>query len=556
MPTPGWSALLPPDVIHTPATPVVGRRPPAAPLLAAVLAVLASAGACRAQQVTLRSNDGTVTVTGPLVHFDRNTYTIRTMRTELNLPAAGFKCGSPSCPGSIDFGIHGSNTVGAELMPRLIEAYAGSRGGRIKAANGAEADETTLSVIGRDGQAEATIDLQAHGSGTATPGLVEGKALIGMASRPLNATELAQLDEHGLPDMRRPGAEHVVALDGILVIVAPANPVTQLSLQQLQGIFSGTITDWSQVGGQPGPMNLYARDAKSGTFDTFKALVLDPGKRELAAGTRRFESSTELSDVVAKDAHGIGFIGFAYLRNAKALSLVNDCGMVFPPDTFNVKTEEYPLSRRLFLYTPPLGNFAPQSLAAGLLDFSLSLKAQPVVRESGFIDQELEQSDSQVNRTSRANLKLQNPAPQGAAPRAAVDPAGALARDIVGTSRISTTLRFRTNSTALDNKALHDIEVVGQFLRFLRETRSPRRIVLAGFSDAEGGVARNVTLALDRANAVKQALIRKDPRNAEVIDIRGYGPELPVGCNDSDTGREKNRRVELWLSAARPGSPQ
>jgi hypothetical protein len=98
--------------------------------------------------------------------------------------------------------------------------------------------------------------------------------------------------------------------------------------------------------------------------------------------------------------------------------------MTFQPDTFGVKTEEYPLSRRLFLYTPPLGGFAPQSAAAGLIEFALSLKAQPAVREAGFIDQELEQSNAQGVRVAHAqNLP---PAPARTDHQASADPGAAL----------------------------------------------------------------------------------------------------------------------------------
>src|SRR5262249_32335289 len=146
----------------------------------------------------------------------------------------------------------------------------------------------------------------AHGSGTATPGLASGKALIGMASRALNEAELTQLAQQGFGDMRSAENEHVVGLDGIIVIVSPANPIAKLSLQQLRGIFSGAAFDWSQVGGKPGSINVYARDAKSGTFDTFKTLVLDPGKQKLTGTAQRLESSNELSDLVANDPSGIG----------------------------------------------------------------------------------------------------------------------------------------------------------------------------------------------------------------------------------------------------------
>jgi phosphate transport system substrate-binding protein len=506
--------------------------------LAVPLAFLAATGALQAQPVTLRSSDGSVTVTGPLIRFDGTTYTIKGGREELSLHASDFTCISDSCPGPNAFGIHGSNTVGAELMPRLIEAYAQSLGERVRISNGAVPETAEIKVLGGDGKIRATIDLQARGSGTASPGLISGKALIGMASRPLNATELAQLAEQGFGDMRSPGNEHVVALDGILVIVSPQNPVGKLSLEQLQGIFSGTVTDWSQVGGTAGRIDIYARDAKSGTFDTFKTMVLDPGRHQLAGNAQRFESSSELSDLVANDPNGIGFIGFAYLRNAKAVSLVNECGTGFAPSTFNVKTEEYPLSRRLFLYSAKL---PAQPFAAGLLDFSMSAAAQAIVKDSGFIDQELEW----LNERQSGRMAGAQPA---RAPRNGIaGPLALLARDLQETSRISATLRFHPNSTELDNKAIEDVNHIARFLEFLRETRATRKLVLAGFSDSVGAVDKNIALSLERANAVRQALSRKAPQYISIIETRGYGPVLPVACNDDEAGRDKNRRVEVWL---------
>jgi phosphate transport system substrate-binding protein len=496
-------------------------------LLVGSLVALINSSPAQAQSVTLRSLDGSVTVSAPLLRFDGNAYTIKTgAHSELNLPVSDFSCISESCPSPHTFGIHGSSTIGAELMPRLIEAYAQSRGERVRIANGAAPEVSEINVIASDGKNRATIDLQARGSGTATPGLASGKALIGMASRALNEAELAQLAQQGLGDMRSPDNEHVVGLDGIIVIVSRGNPVAKLSLQQLQGIFSGAVSDWSQVGGRPGKINVYARDSKSGTFDTFQTLVLDPGKQKLVGSARRVESSNELSDLIANDSSGIGFVGFAYLRNAKAISLVNECGMSFMPSTFDVKTEEYPLSRRLFLYS---GRLPAHSYAAGLLDFSTSMEAQAIIRDSGFIDQELEgRSDPQVGRMSDADSKQ-----KGDIGELAVT----LARDLQETPRISATMRFRTNSIELDNKALRDVDVLAQFMRFIRQSKPARKLVLVGFTDSLGAIDKNLALSIERANALRQALLRKlrDPQYARLIETRGYGPAIAVACNESAT---------------------
>src|SRR5262245_9887244 len=182
----------------------------------------------------------------------------------------------PSTGGTL--GIHGSNTIGARLMPSLVEAYAASIGARVLRKAGDDPEQTELQLTGRTGTPLALIDIRAHGSGTAVPGLISGKATIGMASRPITDKEVEALAKAGWPDLRSSQFERVVALDGVLVLVAPDNPLASLTMEQMAGIFAGTVTDWAAVGRAPGPIRIYARDNKSGTYDTFNALVLAPRK--------------------------------------------------------------------------------------------------------------------------------------------------------------------------------------------------------------------------------------------------------------------------------------
>jgi hypothetical protein len=105
--------------------------------LSAALVALTISSPAQAQSVTLRSSDGSLTISGPLLRFDGNTYAIKTgARGELNFAVSDFLCISESCPNPNAFGIHGSNTIGAELMPRLIEAYARLRGEYVRISNG------------------------------------------------------------------------------------------------------------------------------------------------------------------------------------------------------------------------------------------------------------------------------------------------------------------------------------------------------------------------------------------------------------------------------------
>ena len=120
----------------------------------------------------------------------------------------------------------------------------------------------------------------------------------------------------------------------------------------LPKIFAGEITDWAQLGLPSGTINLYAPNADSGTFETFNDLIMKPLNLRASENIRRTANHAQQSDWVASDPNGIGIISLAYLRNAKALNIQTACGLITRPSRFAMKTEEYPLTRRLYLYTP------------------------------------------------------------------------------------------------------------------------------------------------------------------------------------------------------------
>ena len=127
----------------------------------------------------------------------------------------------------------------------------------------------------------AAIEVLAEGSATAFTGLARGSCDIGMSSRAIKPEEAQDLVSRGLGDLRSPAGEHVVALDGLAVGVHPNNPVRSMDLAHLASTFKGEITDWSSLGAPSGPVHLFARDDASGTYDTFRHLVL--GDAPLAA---------------------------------------------------------------------------------------------------------------------------------------------------------------------------------------------------------------------------------------------------------------------------------
>jgi len=435
--------------------------------------------------------------------------------------------------------IHGSNTIGAKLMPRLVEDFAMTLGYRVVRVAGERPEEMEIRLVREDGTVGGLVGVQSHGSGTAIPGLLSGAAQIGMSSRPVSEKELALAAKAAMPDLRQPGYEHVLALDGLVVVVSPDNPIRALTLDQIAAIFAGQIKNWSEVGGKAAPIILYARDAKSGTFDTFDSLVLRAHKVALAAGARRFESSEDLSDSVARDPAGIGFIGFAYVRNAKPLSIASVCGVTSNPGTYEVKTEEYPLSRRLYLYTAAPPN---DDMAGLLLQYALSAKSDPVVQDEGFIDLRptLPREKGQLGRLVTA-LQMQGT-------EFNAESFKQLTLELQRTQRVSTTFRFVPNAITLDTRALVDIDRVAATVKPLLAANPNLTVTAVGFTDSTGSADGNVALSRTRAEAVRTALlVRLGKAYAPRVQARGYGPLLPIACNEVADGRDKNRRVEIWL---------
>ncbi len=290
----------------------------------------------------------------------------------------------------------------------LIEAYAVKAFGAPPVSKSLEPEHLTIELKKPKGSKPAAIiDLRAAGSGTAPPALKAREIEIGMMSRRMKPEEAAEIQAAQNVDPREPGSEHVVALDGLAVIVNANNPITKLTLTQIAQIFAGEITNWrdvkgrnkhnQEIAGPDLPIRVHARDNKSGTYDTFKSVVLEreEPKRKISAAASRYELSEELSAAVSKDLGAIGFIGFPYINKNVPVRIQSTCGLESEPTNFSVKLESYPLARRLYLYT--LGT--PQDrIVKNLIDYALSDEAQKTVVEAGFIDQTVENQTQEAQQ--------------------------------------------------------------------------------------------------------------------------------------------------------------
>jgi len=243
--------------------------------------------------------------------------------------------------------IKGSDTLGAKLVPQLAEAY--------------------KNLPGHSG---VTFDIAAEGSTTGIAAIIDNTADIGMASRRAFDTEVSSAIANG-----RTLKPTIVAYDGIAIIVNSGNPVSRLSKAQIEGIFTGQITDWSAVGGAPGAISVYTRNTSSGTYSDFKGMAMS--KKDYVSTAQKMAGNEQIASEVGKNPNGIGYVGMAYL-NAAGVKAVAVNGV--KPSIATVRDKSYPISRSTFYYT----NGIPTGEAKAFLDFTLSPAGQKIVQQVGF----------------------------------------------------------------------------------------------------------------------------------------------------------------------------
>lgn len=410
--------------------------------------------------------------------------------------------------------IHGSNTVGAKLAPMLVAGLFEAKGLQsVRIAPAGKENEQRVTALDERGKTIQAL-VAAHGTGTGFAGLKDDTADLAAASRPIKQSEAQSLAALG--DMRSAESEQVIAIDGLAVIVHPDNPVQSLSVEQVARLFSGEIANWRELGGANAAVELHARDDQSGTYDTFKELVLGSQGKTLATNATRYESNDALSLAVSRRNGAIGFVGLASVGKSKALAITDGDSQPMPPTTALVATEDYPLSRRLFLYADPQKQ---SKWTREFLTFVHSPAGQAIVEKSGYVAQAI------------APIRL----PAQAAMPAAYQQ---LAREA---QRLTVNFRFAEGSAQLDNKAQRDVQRLIDYLN--SHDKQMNAAVLVGFGDARNDPARTALLSKLRAMAVRRELARG---GILVKEINGLGDQLPVASN-SEAGRIKNRRVEVWV---------
>ncbi|MDX9709316.1 MAG: phosphate ABC transporter substrate-binding protein [Trichloromonas sp.] len=249
------------------------------------------------------------------------------------------------------------------------------------------------------------IQIEGKGSSTAPPALIEGTAQIGPMSREMKKSEIEAFEaKYGYKPLAIG-----VALDSLAVYVNKDNPLEQLSLTQVDAIFSKNrksgaaeeIAIWGQVGltgewaGKP--MSLYGRNSASGTYGYFKENALAKGDFKDTVKEQPGSASVVLS--ITEDKAGIGYSGIGYKTSGvKALALAKkDSEEAYAPTYENVLEGKYPLGRMLYLYVAKQPNQPLPKMVEEFLKYALSKEGQEVVVKDGYLPLPATVAEKQLN---------------------------------------------------------------------------------------------------------------------------------------------------------------
>ena len=484
---------------------------------AAVFAALLFTQGAKAQDVTLTSRDGSLSLTGTLQGYDGEFFRILTNYGPLTVDGQGVTCDGPACPDltapKAVIRFVGAADAGKSLLPQLFAAFALSRG-----LSYAAGDPTVISDP-VTGEALAEMSFEPMAPGPAREAVLSGAAQMVVAS----VTE---------PDL----GSHAVALDALVPIMAPGNPLPRISTTDLARVLAGEVENWAQVGGPDMPLVLHGLEAGA---DLQQALSARLGRDVTALVVHA--TLGELAEAVAADPWAIAVTERAALGKARLLALTDSCGFPLLPTRLAVKAQDYPLTMPVFFLTPrhrlPL-------VAREFLEFLSSPEAQGAIARAGYIDRRAERQPMTAD-----GLRLIN-AIKGAGDETTLDDLKRLVAAMDGADRLSLTFRFEGGTTTLDATSQNSLTDLAQMLE--AGLFKGQALTFAGFSDGSGAAGANVKLAQSRAEAVLaalQALVPGMPED-QLPRIEAFGEALPMACDETGAGRRLNRRVELWAKPA------
>ncbi len=222
---------------------------------------------------------------------------------------------------------------------------------------------------------DISIQVTGGGSGTGISALINGTTDICNASRPMKGSERDKLKQR----YSTLGVEVKTAKDGIALYVNEKNPVSELTLEQIKGIYTGMITNWKDLGGSDAPIIVYGRDNSSGTYVYFRDIILSG--QDYTGTMQSLPGTAAVVNAIEKDINGIGYGGAAYGKGIRYVKIRKDENSPgYDPTLENIRAGKYPITRYLYMYLKG----RPTGELKKFIDWILSAQGQSVVSKVGY----------------------------------------------------------------------------------------------------------------------------------------------------------------------------
>ena len=501
---------------------------------------------------------------GGLVKIEGTRLQLEQVHSSDDLPAA------PPGSGSSDkrnrktiLRLHGSNTIGSECAVSLAYNFLLEHRGKSKKP--APIEDLTTELVTPEGEKALahevmcdldgdgtweTIEIRPTGSSDAFRGLLNGWCDIGMSSRRISDAEVRDLQEVA-GDLSSPGGQFALGIDALAVITHPKNPVQKLTLDQVAHLFLGNLPDWSKVGGAAGPINIYSRPERSGTYRSFCDAVLQG--RSVSGDARRHAENSAVAEAVAQDSQGIGFVPAFAVGDARALSIGHSAeGEFYAPAFQDIRSARYPatLCRFIYLYVPEEvpNAFTAESrinwpVAREFVKMTQSWRGQLIVEASGFVS-EVNFTDSEGVLKRRKDETAFAYVERLATVQEQIQRGKLALKPQLQDGELCTRLLFEANQSGVSAESRNTLELKLPAWLNLYPSATTKAFIAEGWSDDLGNDAQAVEISGKRAAAVAQVV--KDTLNLKVESVGMGVSHYPP--NDGEANKHMNRRVVLKLA--------
>jgi phosphate transport system substrate-binding protein len=456
----------------------------------------------------------------------------------------------------------GAGALAGRLIPELARNYLLHIGAdEVKVVPGAGADEFSVQGIFFDTREIRKIDIHGRGTPYGFTALKDGECDVALASHRLSSVDARTMGANVISGE----SERRLGMDAVSVVVHRDNPVPDLTVEQVGRIFAGEVTNWDQVGGPSARINVYALKDTFATRGFFESVFL--GSRDILADAREVDVQSQLPEFVARDPWGIGFCSITQAGPCREVPIRAAAGSeALLPTTETIRSLAYPASRSMYLY---VRSDSHNVHAQDFVEMSLSVAGQELVGKFGFVPLgKLEGAAAAETHVSSlqggenvpsifrpgAPSVLKAPAITGDLPRLVQLDGEVVPNEtrkavlqeyldgVYGGERLPIVFRFQSSSLDPDGQALQDVGRVANLMK--ERANASKAVILVGFSDSVGDYASNLAVSVKRAEVIAERL---RARGLDNITVLGAGEEEAVEPNESRVGRDRNRRVEIWL---------